>query len=966
MTMILLQETKKGAFFFLLLLFAVSPLFSECIVIEDMATVSILTPSLADRSTLKLRLDNGLEAYIISDPASEQSGAALSVEAGSWQDLEEFPGTAHFLEHMLFLGTEKYPEESEYHTFITEHGGMTNAYTADDHTAFMFSVNSDHFEKALDRFSHFFIDPLFNVSGIDREMHAVDQEFSQNAENDNYKVLHIFKELGNPDHPDKKFTHGNLETLKGFSRELLYKWYLDHYSANVMRLVMYSPLSLEELRRLAVEKFGGIENRNSQPLKVSETIFSKEYDGYIIYAEPAKDIRRLSLNWELPSRFVNMEESRPADMVAHILGHEGSESLLAQLKRENLVNGLSAGGATIGKNNMLFALTISLTEQGIMDVDTVIERCFQAIANLRSKKVPQYIFDESQKMSRLNYQYQSRMQVFDTVKLHARDMMLEPLETYPKIAFIPQYFDQEATDELVGYLTPERCHMTLTAKQQLTGEEYDFREPWMGMQYAVKAIDQKKLEGWSHIAPHSAIGLPKPNNLIPEDLSILNPPSEEFPVPHVIIDDDFGKIYAVPDSIYGVPRVSWSIHINTPSISVKDPKSIVLGDIYIESVEEALNSFTYRAYLAGLSYSIKRTNSGIMIAIEGYSEKAHILLQEIFAQLHPVLSEDKFSIYKRSLLLEYKNFYRELSLLQGIETIKSSTYKDYITEEQKTQAITGVVYDEFISFANKIYDEVYIEGMLCGNIIDEQAQGVSGQLKNAIVSSSYLPERHPKKEVLSLPEDSGPFFTVIDTKCQGNATLLLVDEGRFSFKRRAAQQILSQVISEPFFSTLRTQQQTGYIVSSDVQEIERRLFAYFYVQSATHDTRDLLARFELFIEDFLQCPDNFSDQQFETIKSSMIAKYEAPPKNLSEMCRFFTMYAFDYDGNFMWRQELVKGLKELTYSECIDLAEEFLGKRNKKRLGILVNGVMSDCDALQYTKLKGVDDLQAIGTYRPR
>src|SRR5579885_2979098 len=77
--------------------------------IEDKANLSILNPSLADRKIAKIRLDNGVEAYIISDPKADQSAAGIAVEVGSWDDPKEFPGMAHFCEHMLFMGTEAYP-----------------------------------------------------------------------------------------------------------------------------------------------------------------------------------------------------------------------------------------------------------------------------------------------------------------------------------------------------------------------------------------------------------------------------------------------------------------------------------------------------------------------------------------------------------------------------------------------------------------------------------------------------------------------------------------------------------------------------------------------------------------------------------------------------------------------------------------------------------------------------------------
>lgn len=92
-------------------------------------------------------------------------------------DPDELPGLAHFLEHMLFLGTEKYPEEDAYRKFIHEHGGSCNAFTSYEFTNFHFEVSPAHLVEALDHFAQFFISPLFTISATDRELNAVNNEY---------------------------------------------------------------------------------------------------------------------------------------------------------------------------------------------------------------------------------------------------------------------------------------------------------------------------------------------------------------------------------------------------------------------------------------------------------------------------------------------------------------------------------------------------------------------------------------------------------------------------------------------------------------------------------------------------------------------------------------------------------------------------------------------------------------------
>ena len=101
----------------------------------------------------------------------------MDVQSGFVQDT--LPGMAHFCEHMLFLGTEKYPEEGEYAQFLSSNGGVHNAYTEAENTNYYFSVNSGKLEEALDRFAQFYISPLFTETAVDREISAVNSEYEK-------------------------------------------------------------------------------------------------------------------------------------------------------------------------------------------------------------------------------------------------------------------------------------------------------------------------------------------------------------------------------------------------------------------------------------------------------------------------------------------------------------------------------------------------------------------------------------------------------------------------------------------------------------------------------------------------------------------------------------------------------------------------------------------------------------------
>lgn len=128
---------------------------------------------------------------------------------GSLDDESDLPGEAHFVgllgdesdraafsdnshaplaEHLLFMGSEAFPDENEYSSFLSDHGGSSNAYTASDLTNYHFEVAPEYLAPALDRFAGFFTGPLLKASAVARELLAVDAEHAKNLQSDMWCV----------------------------------------------------------------------------------------------------------------------------------------------------------------------------------------------------------------------------------------------------------------------------------------------------------------------------------------------------------------------------------------------------------------------------------------------------------------------------------------------------------------------------------------------------------------------------------------------------------------------------------------------------------------------------------------------------------------------------------------------------------------------------------------------------------
>ena len=261
-----------------------------------------------DRLYRSIKLSNDIDILLIHDPKTEKSSACCDVYIGSMADPKEAQGLAHFLEHMLFLGTESYPIENAYSSYLNNHGGMSNAYTDQENTVYYFDIQSEYYEEALNMFSSFFINPLFTDTATNREINAVDSENTKNIQSDMWRQFQLFKSLALPEHPFNSFSTGNLKTLKTVPesigqniRDIMINFYNIHYSANRMKIVLYGKEPLDTLQTWAHSKFSKIINKNVTPYHVPSNAYGKEQVCKWLNIVPVKDNKSLDLYFPMPA-----------------------------------------------------------------------------------------------------------------------------------------------------------------------------------------------------------------------------------------------------------------------------------------------------------------------------------------------------------------------------------------------------------------------------------------------------------------------------------------------------------------------------------------------------------------------------------------------------------------------------------------------------------------------------------------
>jgi insulysin len=930
--------------------------------VRDTSNLPLLNPDFSERKTAKIRLENGLELLIISDKGAETAAAAISVGAGSWNDPTEFPGMAHFCEHMLFMGTEKYPDENEFMARVSDQGGMTNAMTASDRTLYMFSSHPEGFPNLLDRFAHFFIDPLFKPSNISREMHAVDQEFAKNVENDGWRLSMILKETGNPVHPNRMFNCGNSETLSHIPQSALQKWHKEYYTASSMHAIIYSPLDLETLKKMAAAAFGKVPEKVA-PASVDPALplTSPQQRGHITYIKPIKDKESLLLLWELPPALSD-DPTQSADLIAYALSRGQKYNLYEQLKEEQLIEDLSIDVDDIGgPQHRFFEIAVELTEMGMKKVDQVLLRIFQGIALIQRAGIPNYLFQEKNQLAQINYQYQSREEAFSYVMNLALSLADEMLESYPRQQLLAAAYSPKMIAEAAAFLTPERASILLMGSPAATGVAPERREKWLGAEYAIRRIPEEWVNALASAALSPQIRLPEPNPFVPSKLHLVS--DEAFSdEPILISKNESGCAYFARLNEFKNPEGAIRIHLLAPELN-RAPRSQVLASLFSAYFTDLLHPTLAAAAIANLNANIYPDRSRIHINIGGFSEKATVLLQEILHRLplEPPSREQFYSIAAK-LEKEYANAQKELAFRQAKDTLDALINRDKATKREKLEALQKIQYDDYLAFQKNLLEKTYIEASFCGNLTLKEAESAWLDVIHVLGKTPLQKREHPETLVARLPD--GPFSIALETEAQGNSALLLLDEGPFTLSRRAAQEVLSSALKDAFFNEMRTRQKTGYFATAECQEIEERLFQFFVVQSNSHQPEDLLYRYELFLEEFLEeFTDRIPEERFRVLQESAAATLKNRFCNLKEKSGLIDLLAFQYRGDFQFLDKRIAAIRNLSYEEFCQTATEFLSRSNKKRIAVLFEGKLAS--PFVYEPTTGAK-LSEIATYAPK
>ena len=890
--------------------------------------VAVLRSPNDERQYRYLQLDNKMKVLLVSDARAEKSAASLNVYVGSFQNPIEREGLAHFLEHMLFLGTDKYPEAGEYQAYISEHGGQHNAYTSLEQTNYFFNVDSAYLLDTLDRFAQFFVAPRFDAKYVDRERHAVDSEYQLKIKDDSRREWDVLSELINPKHPLAKFSVGNLQTLVNDEqrpiRPDLLAFYQRYYSANLMTLVVLGNESLDQLEEAVKSRFSAVANHNTRVEASGEPLFAASLPLQVAIT-PEKEKRELSLLFPMPSARQYWRQG-PLSFLGHLLGGESEGSFLAVMKAQGLVESLSAGPAFDSREGAAFAISIGLTPQGIAERQQVLGLLYQWLKLTTEQGIEAWRYDELTQLQHSAFRFLDKRAASSYVQGLSVALHDYPPREVLRGHFLYDDFDAALIKKFAGYLRSDNALVTWVAPELELGDKASRRYGAPYQRLAAGKVPQAS-------ALSGDLSLPGANVFLATAFPVSGKDGEAHsPVRLPLLKDTAGgaeknaRLWYYADNQFASPRVSFSARLAIPTMSSCEVEA--RAELYIALVEDQLDAGLYAARLAGLNYGLSRWSNGIAISMAGYADKQPVLLDRILKVMaQPDWDKTRFQRVKEQLIREGRNSLKQWPIRRVFSEL-DPLLRGNCRVIDLAEQLTTVAMDDMQTFTanlfNKGHAQFYVGGVLSQKVAQEMASNTLSRLQLGSEGDLEL-----DYSVLKLKPAKQAPLRQIPVEHDDSSAVLYIQGGGDSLRERANVAVLDGMMSAPFYSEMRTEKKLGYVVGSRLAHRQRVPGLMFFIQSPVVSAQQLRTEINGFISEFEEVIENLSEEELERYRRSVLVNIEETPKSLAELsARHWESLQLGFD-DFDFRPQLAEQVRAVSKESLQDAYRRLLGQSRR-------------------------------------
>jgi insulysin len=854
-------------------------------------------------------LPNQLDVLMVSDARFKKSSAAMAVAVGSLEDPDKAQGMAHYLEHMLFLGTKEFPKADEYSTYMEVNGGWDNAYTSDEVTNYMFEVDNQAIDGALHRFSRFFTSPLFDATYIEREKNAVNSEFEKNIKQDGWRIDRYIATLARPDHPYRKFSTGNTSTLRAVTRDDVVSFYKKYYSANNMKLVVMSSEPLSTIRAQVIKYFSSIPNFNATKPTYSEFYFDPALKQRLHFVKTINDKEEMTILFNVPDE-TQFWKSKPLAIISKLFGDEGPGSALSLLKKE----GLALEMAVSENFWRTLSVDVTLTPKGRKNYQRVLGVLEGYLQHMRKQQYPEYIFKDESAVRKIALDNLEPSSSGQRAASFAKSLIDFPASDFLARNYLIQEYSVKDFQHFLSFLDFRKAHVLILGKNEKTNQ----KESIFGVEYRQEKLT---LPEFKDAKAQLALKYPQENKYIPTDFSLIGN-KRVLAEPQMKKAASSPALFVRTDTELGVAKAT--VRISLQGHSTESARDAALLVLFVMGKEEEMREWSYPISEAGAQFVVSTGEipREMVITVSGYSQR----LKDIFRdgiggpgakrQLEVVnLSKASFDDMKQRFVRDLANLEEAVAANRlGIEArhmqnAQSVHWKELLKEVRKIQL------KDVQTFSAKYFSKISIRVMAYGNIDMPTVESMLSLLPRA--------DGNLEKQKYRVVPDQKIYSGTVTGQNNNHAMFTVYNMAPWSVENHARALVLGQLVSQPYFSELRTNQQLGYVARANGIHQGGFVGLNSLLQSPKVPSVTLQEKSHEFLRQFLQGKlTTLTDAELKPILSSIENELLMKPTTLQERESEFFQAAAKYEGRFTIRQDIAKEVKKLNAQQMKTFIQE--------------------------------------------
>jgi len=885
-----------------------------------------------------IKLDNGMTVLLVSDPQAPKSLAALALPVGSLEDPDSQLGLAHYLEHMVLMGSKRYPEPENLSEFLKKHGGSHNASTASYRTAFYLEVENDALEPAVDRMADAIAEPLLDPGNADKERNAVNAELTMARSRDGMRMAQVGAETLNPAHPSARFSGGNLDTLKDKPGSKLHDeltaFYQRYYSANLMMGVLYSNQPLPQLATLAAKTFGRVPNHNASVAPITVPAVTKQQQGIIIHYVPAQPRKQLKVEFRIDNNSAAFR-SKTDTYISYLIGNRSQNTLSDWLQKQGLADAINAGAdPMVDRNGGVFSISVSLTDKGLAQRDEVVAAIFNYLKMLRSEGVKKSYFDEISHVLNLDFRYPSITRDMDYIEWLVDTMLRVPVEHTLDAPYLADRYDPQAIAQRLEEMTPQNARIWFISPN----EPHDKMAYFVNAPYQVNKIDAARFEQWQQLGQGISLSLPALNPYIPDDFT-LNQPSHAFTKPELVVNQPGLRVLYMPSRYFAdEPKADVTVAFRNAK-TMDSARNQVLFSLTDYLAGIALDQLSYQASVGGLSFSTSPDN-GLLFNANGFTQRLPQLLTTLiegYSSFTP--TEDQLQQAKSWYLEQLDAAEKGKAFELAMQPVQMLSRVPYSERSERRNLLQTLTLQDVLTYRNALLAEATPELLVVGNMSKQQVDTLASSLKQRLGCSGETwwhgeDVQIAKRQLASLQRPGSSTDSAL--------AAVYVPTGYQEVTGMAYSSLLGQIIQPWFYGQLRTQEQLGYAVFAFPMSVGRQWGLGFLLQSNSKQPAYLYQRYQDFYPKAEQRLRDMSEADFAQYQQALINELKQRPQTLSEEASRFSN---DFDrGNFAFdtREKLIAQVQQLTPAKLADFFHQAVIEPNGLAVLSQVSGSSQD------------------------